>query len=252
MILVSVIMPAYNCGRYIKESILSVLSQTYKNFELIIVNDFSNDETGSIVESFKDKRIVFINNKKNEGAAFCRNKALKMAKGEYIAFLDGDDIWDKRKLEKQLNFMISNNCCFSYTNFISFSDNDEKKHLVSGPRVVTHKMFLRSDYIGCLTAMFKREIYPDLHISNDIKKRNDYALWLLLSQKTNCYLLNETLAWYRNNGDGLSKNKKSLLKHHYLVFKKVLSFNSVKSCWYCCLNVLFLFVRRIKYRKVFK
>ena len=117
--LVSVITPAFNSGRFVAETISSVLSQTYQNWELIIVDDGSTDETVKIVKSFqeKDNRIQLFENESNKGSAFSRNLALRNAKGKWIAFLDSDDVWHPEKLEKQIKFMTENNCLFSYTNY---------------------------------------------------------------------------------------------------------------------------------------
>ena len=114
--LVSVIMPSYNTGKYIGKSIESVINQTYSNWELIIVDDCSDDDTEEVVSVFKDERIKCFKNAFNSGAAISRNRALREAKGRWIAFLDSDDIWKPTKLEKQLEFMQCNNYFFKYTN----------------------------------------------------------------------------------------------------------------------------------------
>ena len=124
--LVSIIMPSYNTGKFIQETIDSVINQTYDNWELIIVDDCSSDNTDEIVKSIKDDRIFYLKNKKNSGAAVSRNKALKMAKGKWIAFLDSDDLWKKDKLEKQIKFMKNNNYHFSYTNYIEKNNRTKK------------------------------------------------------------------------------------------------------------------------------
>ena len=254
MELVSIITPTYNCASFVLKTIDSVLSQTYKSFELIIIDDCSTDNTVNIIESYKDPRIVLLKNKENSGAAYSRNRGINAAKGDYIAFLDGDDIWSPNKLEKQLKFMIDNNYGFSYTNFNTVDENGHlEKYYFTGPKKVTHKMFIKSNYIGCSTAMYKRDIFPDLEISPEIKKRNDYALWLLISTKSDCFLLDDCLASYRINNSGLSKTRKSkLLKHHRIVFEKALNFNKLHSLCCSLINVLFLFIRRIKYRKHYR
>ena len=133
--LVSVITPAFNSGRFVSETINSVLSQTYQNWELIIVDDGSTDETVKIVKSFqeKDNRIKLFENESNKGSAFSRNLALRNAKGKWIAFLDSDDVWHPEKLEKQIKFMTENNCLFSYTNYSEIDeDSDETGVLLTG------------------------------------------------------------------------------------------------------------------------
>ena len=113
--LVSIIMPSYNTGRFIKDTIESVLAQSYTNWELIIVDDCSTDDTDQIIERYlTDNRIIYIKNKTNSGAALSRNRALREAKGKWIAFLDSDDLWEPLKLEKQIAFMQENGYAFSY------------------------------------------------------------------------------------------------------------------------------------------
>ena len=122
--LVSIIMPSYNTARFIDKTIESVLKQTYKNWEMLIVDDCSTDNTEEIVSKYDDKRIIYLKNQKKSGAAVSRNKALKNAKGKWIAFLDSDDLWYPTKLEEQINYMKKNKYSFSYTSFEEFDEND--------------------------------------------------------------------------------------------------------------------------------
>lgn len=248
---ISIIMPAYNSGAYIKESILCVMNQTHQNWELLIVDDFSSDNTIDVIEEFDDKRIVLFKNTSNNGAAYSRNLGISKATGQYIAFLDADDLWDATKLEKQLNFMRTNNYSFSYTNYRVINANGTLTGVfVTGPQKITHKMFVRSDYIGCLTAMYKKDAYEDLQIPSNIYKRNDYALWLKVSERTNCFLLNEILSSYRKTNSGISSTKKTaLVKHHVHLFQSLYGFGKIKSTYLAYINVLFYFVRKLKYRK---
>lgn len=251
--LVSIITPVYNDSKFVKQTIESVLNQTYSNFELIIVDDCSNDDSIAIIKSFNDERIKLFINDKNEGAAFSRNRALKNASGEYIAFLDGDDIWDKDKLKKQISFMIENKYLFSYTNYERIDEDTKPLGIfITGPKRVTHKDFIKSDYVGCLTVMYKKSICDNLQIPNDIYKRNDYALWIVLSQFADCYLLNETLSFYRVRGGGISKGgKQKLIKHHVIMFKKILNISTFKAYFYAIRNVFYYFVRSRKYKKYY-
>lgn len=122
--LVSIIMPSYNTGRFISETIDSVLAQTYENWELIIVDDCSTDNTDEVVQKYlSDHRVKYLKNEKNSGAAASRNRALREAEGKWIAFLDSDDLWSPNKLDKQLAFMKDRNCCFSYTNYIEIDES---------------------------------------------------------------------------------------------------------------------------------
>ena len=141
--IVSVIMPSFNTGRFIKEAINSVINQTYTNWELIIVDDCSNDDTNEIINSFEDSRIKYLKNDTNMGAAICRNRALKEAKGKWIAFLDSDDLWKKDKLEKQISFMEKGGYDFSYTNYIEMDEKSTPNGIiVTGPKKISkNKMY---------------------------------------------------------------------------------------------------------------
>lgn len=248
---VSIITPVYNCEDFIAETIQSILDQTHSNFELLLIDDNSTDDTIEIIKSFNDPRIVLLKNGENKGAAFSRNKGLSKATGDYIAFLDADDLWEEHKLEKCLNFMLLNNYEFIYSNYsVVKDDGSDTGTVISGPKKITHKMFARSNYIGCSTVVYKRAIFPDLQIPETIKKRNDYALWLLLSKKADCYLLDECLVKYRKNSFSISSGHKSgLIKYHYQVFREVCGYSSLKAFVCTLLNICFYLFRRKKYWK---
>ncbi len=248
---VSIIVPTYNCENFVKKTIDSILKQTYQNFEIIVIDDCSTDGTVEYIKSIKDDRIVVLINEKRSGAAFSRNRGIAAASGDYIAFLDGDDIWHKTKLEDQLSFMKTNDYLFSCTDYDVIDENDFSQHVVvSGPKVANHRMFLKTDYVGCLTIMYKRSVYPDLAIPNAIYKRNDYALWIKLSEKTKCYRLKKVLASYRKTSNSLSSGKKrSLVKYHKEMFQKLYNFGKIKSTYYALRNVMYYFYRRIRYVK---
>lgn len=248
---VSVITPTYNDEQFISETINSVLNQTHQNLELIIIDDCSTDNTRLLISKIKDSRLRFIKNKSNFGPAYCRNLGIKESRGEYIAFLDGDDVWEPTKIENQLTFMVQNSYDFCYSNFEWINEKSEKIGVLkTGPKVVTKKMFKKSDYIGCLTAIYKKSIYPDLRIPEDIYKRNDYALWLLLSQKCDCYLLDETLAYYRKRESSVSSKKKShLFKYHVVLYQKLFNYKTLTAFYYSIINVFYYFIRKLKYTK---
>ena len=248
---VSVVTPTYNDERYIRQTINSVLSQTHANLELIIIDDCSCDNTVSIIKEFQDKRIVLIENSKNRGAAYSRNIGIKHSSGDYVAFLDGDDIWDIKKLDIQLQFMEANNYLFSATQYSLIDDNGNPLGVfVTAPHVITNKMLRKISYIGCLTVMFKKNVYPNLSIPEDIKKRNDYALWLKLSEKTDCYFLDQNLAYYRKRSNSISSgNKTKLFKYHVALYKSLYSYNSIKAFFMACRNVFYYFSKNRKYIK---
>ncbi|MGO5542846.1 glycosyltransferase family 2 protein [Blautia sp. HCP3S3_H10_1] len=219
--LVSIIMPSYNTAKYIALAIQSIIEQTYQNWELIIVDDYSTDSTDLIVESIHDSRIKYIKNEKNLGAAACRNKAIRHAKGRWIAFLDSDDKWKPEKLEKQIKFMLQKKCFFSYTNYeeIDLEDNITNV-IVTGPEVISKNGMFNYCWPGCLTVMYDQNRIGTIQIAN-IKKNNDYAMWLQICKKEKCYLLNEVLGEYRRGRKGSisSHSYFELIKWHYLLFR---------------------------------
>ena len=251
-VLVSVVMPVYNDESFIKDTILSVLNQTHSNLELIIVEDCSKDNSLEAIRNFDDKRIKLFRNPENRGAAYSRNFAIKQSKGDYIAFLDGDDLWEKDKLEKHLAFMISNNYDFSYTNYFIIDDDGNNTCIYyTGPKKITHLKFMRMNYVGCLTAMYKKNIYPDLEIPNDIARRNDYALWLKISERCDCYLLNENLAKYRQRKSGsiTTSNKNSLFSYHFKLFNSLYDYGVLKCKYIFYRGVIYSILKKILYKK---
>ena len=195
--LISVIMPSWNTAKWIGESIESVVNQTYKKWELIIVDDCSTDNTEEIVRAFSDERIKFFKNEKNLGAALTRNRALREAKGELISFLDSDDVWNPDKLEKMVKFMKDNDYVFAYHDYEKIDEESKPLNIyVTGPKIVTKRKMYHYGYPGCLAFMYSARYYGLIQIK-DIKKNNDYAILLQLCKKANCYLLNENLAQYR-------------------------------------------------------
>ena len=233
-------MPAYNCEQYIAEAVRSVLSQTYTNWELLIVDDCSTDKTADIVASLDDPRIHYMRNKQNEGAALTRNKALRTAQGRYIAFLDADDLWAPEKLEKQVAFMEKNGYAFSYTLYQEIDENSRPTAVVvSGPKHVTKAGMYAFCWPGCLTVMYDRKKVGLIQIE-DIKKNNDYALWLRVCQKADCYLLAENLARYRRGREGSISNHSigTLIKWHYKLWHEAEHKNRITSLWYTGLNLI--------------
>ena len=220
--LVSIIMPSYNTGCFIKETIESVLAQSYSNWELIIVDDCSTDNTDHVVKPYlSDARIRYLKNETNSGAAVSRNRALREAKGRWIAFLDSDDLWESDKLKKQIAFMESNGYHFSYTNYIEI---DEKSipngKSVTGPKRITKHGMYNYCWPGCLTVMYDSDAVGLIQIA-DIKKNNDYAMWLKVCKKANCYLLGEALAKYRKRSGSISNHGYTkLIKWHYKLYRE--------------------------------
>ena len=245
--LVSIIMPSYNTRKYIEESINSVLKQTYSNWELIIIDDCSIDDTDIIVKPYlSDKRIRYLKNKKNKGAAVSRNRALREIKGKWIAFLDSDDLWKPQKLERQINFMIKNGYHFSYTNYSEIDINGKPNGvIVTGPKKITKTGFFNYCWPGCLTVMYDVEKGGLIQIA-EIKKNNEYAMWLKVCRKANCYLLDENLAFYRKGRSGSisSHSIKKLIFWHYKLFREAEKQNVIMSIFNTMRNMLFGFYKK--------
>lgn len=218
--LVSIIMPSYNCGKYIEETIRSVQAQTYRNWEILFVDDCSTDNTENIIRSFNDSRIRYFKNDKNSGAAVSRNWALREAKGRWIAFLDSDDIWKSEKLEHQIKFMIENNYAFTYHDVTWFNEPMDtiEKYQTGKKHVSVFDMYCCC-WPGCLTVMYDVNVVGLIQIA-DIKKNNDAAMWLKVIRKADCYLLKEDLASYRHRAGSITPpDLKTKIKWHYVLFR---------------------------------
>lgn len=249
--LVSVIMPSFNTGQFIGETIESVLAQSYSNWELLIVDDCSTDDTDRIVARYlKDSRIRYFKNEANCGTAVSRNRALREAKGKWIAFLDSDDLWEPDKLTRQIAFMASNRYHFSYTNYIEIDENSlPNGKRITGPKCVTKHRMYNYCWMGCLTVMFDAEEVGLIQIE-DIRKNNDYAMWLKICKKANCYLLDETLGKYRVRRGSISNQKYvKLIKWHYKLFREAEKKNPVASFLLMSRNLFFGVIKKIKYVK---
>ena len=249
--LVSIIMPSYNTASYIKDTIQSVLNQTYTNWELIIVDDCSTDNTDEVLSEIHDKRIRYFKNEKNSGAAISRNKALREARGQWVAYLDSDDIWMPKKLEKQISFMEKNGYAFSYTNY---EEIDAEGHItgvkVTGPKKITKTGMFNYCWPGCLTVMFDSTKVGLIQIE-DIKKNNDYAMWLKICRKANCYLLDECLGQYRKGrvGSISTHSIKTMVGWHYKLFYEAEGMGKIVSLFNTARNIFFGFYKKKRYVK---
>lgn len=249
--LVSIIMPSYNTGRFIKETIESVLAQSYPTWELIIVDDCSTDDTDDVVSQYlADERIRYIKNDTNSGAAVSRNRALREAKGKWIAFLDSDDLWEPDKLQKQISFMRDNGYHFSYTNYIEIDEESNANgKSVTGPKRISKHGMYNYCWMGCLTVMYDADTVGLIQIA-DIKKNNDYAMWLKVCKKANCYLLNETLARYRKRSGSISNHGyMKLIKWHYKLYREAENKNPLSSFVLTVRNLFFGVLKKIRYVK---
>lgn len=250
---VSIVTPSYNTDRFIAETIGAVQAQTYQNWELIVVDDCSTDNTIEIAYNFQktDKRIKVFRNPSNMGAAVSRNTALRQAKGRWVAFLDSDDLWQPEKLEKQLRFMVENGYAFSYTRYAEIGENSESLGIeVSGPRRVTKTGMFAFCWPGCLTVMYDAQKVGLIQIE-DIKKNNDYAMWLKVCKKADCYLLDECLAKYRRGRSGSisTHGYTTLMKWHYRLWHEAEKLNPVSSVVMTCVNLVCGAYKKLRYVK---
>ena len=222
--IVSIVMPAYNAQDYIKQSIQSVINQTYDNWELLVINDGSSDKTVAVVESFKDSRIILFS-QKNFGVSKARNYGIKKAKGKYIAFLDSDDLWKKEKLYIQASYMEKyKNIVLTYSDYDSFimkNDIIENKQLYPFNIKNNHDRLLIFNYIATLTVMVKKDTLQSVN-SFDILLfgPEDWDLWIRISKVGQIDFINQKLALYREHKDGISKNRKRQLEQEYKVLSK--------------------------------
>ena len=248
--MVSIIMPSYNTGRFIQKSIESVLAQSYQNWELLIVDDCSTDNTDEVVKPFlADPRIFYIKNEKNSGAAVSRNRALREAKGKWIAFLDSDDLWHPLKLEKQLSFMKETGYKFTYTDYQIQLNGEWLPFIYYGPQKVTKRKMKDYCYFSTITVMYDRE-YVGLIQIEPVRKNNDYAMWLKIIEKTPCYRLGESLSYYiKHEGSISSGSKWKLIKHHYILWRVAEHKNPVSAIVLTARNLFWGVVKKIKYKK---
>ena len=207
--LVSIITACYNSEKFIEECITSVLNQSYQNWEMLIVDDNSSDNSSILIKSYskQDDRIkpLFLNY--NLGPAMARNKAISIAKGKYIAFLDSDDIWLPEKLELQINFMKKNNYSFVFSSYSVISDDEKSKYTISVPETISYKRYLKNTIIGCLTVMLDKEKFTNIKMPN-LRSSHDMATWLNLLKECGCaYGIQQKLAIYRDHTSSNTSNK---------------------------------------------
>ena len=246
--LVSVIMPSYNTADYIGDSIRSVLAQTYKNWELLIVDDCSKDNTDEVVASFADARIRYLKNERNSGAALSRNRALREAKGRWIAFLDSDDMWDAQKLERQLTFMEEHSYAFTFTDYRVQVNGHILPYLYIGPDVVNKRKIYDYCYFSTITVMYDRDAVGLVQIEN-LRKNNDYAMWLQIAEKVVFYRFPECLSTVVKRENSVSSGSKlKLIKWHYRLFHDGLHKNAAISAVLTVNNLVHGVIKKIRYR----
>ena len=236
--LVSIITPSFNSARFIEECILSVISQTYKNWEMLIVDDCSQDNSVDIISKFSNNetRIRLFRLEKNVGPAEARNIAIRNASGKYIAFLDSDDMWCSNKLEDQLKFMKKNNVEFSFTTYQCVYENgNDMNKIIKAPNKMTYHSYLKNTIIGCLTVIIDKEKTGYFEMPN-IKSSQDMALWLYLMKKGfTAYGLDINLAKYRIVSSSNTSNKLNAVKDVWKVYREIEKLSVLYSIW-CWIN----------------
>ena len=237
--LISIITPNYNNSKYISETINSVLAQTYVNWEMIIIDDCSTDDSYEIAKKYSnnDIRIKVYRMDHNEGSALCRNKAIELSQGEYLAFLDSDDLWFPEKLQKHLKFMQINDSDFSFTEY-EHIDNEGNRINKKAKAIkhLTYRKLLYHNFIGCLTVIIKQNLDNKIY-GPDIKINTDYGLFLqYLKTCKNALGYNECLSKYRIRNKSLSKNTKQKIFSFYFLFIKIENINLIKSIFYMITN----------------
>ncbi|MDE6860124.1 MAG: glycosyltransferase [Duncaniella sp.] len=229
--LVSIITPSYNCAKFIGETIESILAQTYTNWELLITDDCSSDNSYGIISEYakKDNRIKLFSLEKNSGAGVARNNSIEKASGRFIAFCDSDDRWYPEKLEKQLAFMANNEYALTYTSYDTTDENGNIVGYVNCLPVLNYNKMLRDNGIGCLTAIYDASKIGKYYMPS-IRKRQDWCLWLSMIKNIGAaYGLQEPLAFYRVRTGSISSNKLEMLRHNYNVYHTILGYNPLTS-----------------------
>lgn len=232
--LVSIITPMYNSAEFISETIQSVQIQTLPDWEMLIVDDCSTDNSVKVVDSIADDepRISLIQLDKNSGAAVARNRAIDASKGRYIAFLDSDDLWLPDKLEKQLAFMEEKECPFSYGAYEKIDEMGNIINHVGVPQKISYIELLKTNSIGCLTVVYDTKYFGKMMMPL-IRRRQDFALWLqLLKQVSFAYGLRETLGQYRVRTNSISANKVNTATYTWHLYREIEKFPLLKASYY--------------------
>lgn len=243
---VSIITPVYNASRFLEKTAASVFNQTYTNWEWILVDDCSTDNSWGILQklSKKDQRVKVYKNDTNLKSGKTRNLAIEKAQGRFIAFLDSDDLWHKDKLSVQIPFMLSNKYYFSHTSYGYINEDGEKiKSTFHVSPEVDYKHLLKRTEISCLTAIYDAEKIGKFYMSEHARKQ-DYALWLsILKSGTVCYGIDQELAYYRQVKNSATSKKYKLVLRHITFLKDTQGFGTLKALYYTFFWMVNGFVR---------
>ena len=246
--LVSIITPSYNSSRFIGRMIDSIISQSYTNWELVITDDSSIDNTTSIIKKYiaKDSRIKLFQLEENQGAGFARNNSIRFSNGRFIAFCDSDDVWFENKLELQLNFMNKTNTALTYSGYQELFEDGKLGKIRKAKSSINYKEILRNNYIHCFTAMYDSFIIGKVYMP-EIRKRQDWLMWIkILKDIKICKGISDSLGYYTIRKDSVSSNKFELLFHNWNIYKNELNFNFLKSSFFIFKFLIFYILKKIK------
>ena len=246
--LVSIITPVYNAERFLSDTIKSVQNQTYKNWEILLIDDCSKDNSAQIIKEFKkyDNRIKYIKLKKNSGASVSRNEGIRNAKGRFISFVDSDDIWKPEKLEIQIKYMLKENLGFTFTSYRYMKENGELTNKIAkAPSKINYNGLLKNTIIGCSTVVIDREIVDYFEMPL-VRRGQDTATWLqILRKEKYAYGIEQDLVNYRLVGESLSSNKIIALKRTWNTYRNVEKLGLLKSSYVFCFYVFNAIKKRI-------
>lgn len=249
--LVSIITPSYNSSQFIEGTIQSIFNQTYQNWELIIIDDCSKDNSCAVIQKYadQDKRVQLIKLEKNSGAAVARNTGIEHATGRFIAFLDSDDTWHPEKLEKQIHFMLEHDYAFTYTQYHQVNEKGETIGHLYFPAKTNYKNLLKTCVIGCLTAMYDTKKIGKVYFPL-IRKRQDFALWLkILKIVPFAYCVSEDLASYTVRSDSISSNKFKAAQYNWHLYRNIEKLSIFLSMYYFS-NYILRGVLRSKFKYI--
>ncbi|MEN5233487.1 glycosyltransferase family 2 protein [Sphingobacterium faecium] len=243
---VSIITPVYNASRFLEETARSVLSQSYSDWEWLLIDDCSRDDSWAIMQQLaaKDNRIRIYQNDTNLRAGKTRNRAIELAEGRFVAFLDSDDLWHTDKLKIQIPFMLDNNYSFSHTSYGYLNEEGQRiKSTFHVSKEVDYKHLLKYTEISCLTAVYDVHLIGKWYMSEHARKQ-DYALWLsILKSGVKSYGLDQELAYYRQVKGSATSKKYKLIWKHVVFLKQTQGFSTLKSIYYTCYWMVNGFIR---------
>lgn len=232
--MVSIITPTYNSERFISKTVDSIISQTYDDWELLITDDCSTDNTWSLLSAYaeKDDRIKIFQLERNSGPGVARNNSIQHAKGRFIAFCDSDDLWIPNKVEKQVKFLLENDLIFTYSAYQKINEAGIKGGTINIPTSITYNSLLKTCPIGCLTAIYDAQKIGKIYMP-EIRKRQDYGLWLkIFKQIGSARGMNEVLGFYRERKNSVSSNKIKAAYYHYRILREVAKVPTIKAWYY--------------------